>query len=416
MALSEERLRGCIRRLLLSRMRLLCNHGFFGLLLMHMKYAVDEELETACTDGERIIFGVEFLESLSDAELDFVMMHEVLHVALMHCTRGQELDRERFNIACDIVVNSNILLENGGNTASITLSRWGESMHVAPDGHEGSEYTAEEVYAMLASPKKKKKTAGGGKAEDNPKEREARKPRGGTRWDDHTAWEQIEDPSTLRDVWKKRVLDAAEAIRIRESSTSRGLLPLCAARLVERLTRPVNDWRVLLNDFVQQELCDYTLLPPDRRRADSPFFLPDFGESEDRVENILFMIDTSGSVSDAALTAAYSEIKGAIEQFNGRLSGFLGFFDAAVVEPRPFDSVEDLKRITPAGGGGTDFGIVFDYVFSQMAQSLPCAIVILTDGYAPYPKEQAAHGIPVLWLLSNTDVTPPWGRVARIFS
>ena len=74
MALSNEKIQRYIKRLLLSRMRILCNHGFFGLLLMHMIYSIDEEVETACTDGVRITFGTDFLEQLSDTELDFVMM------------------------------------------------------------------------------------------------------------------------------------------------------------------------------------------------------------------------------------------------------------------------------------------------------------------------------------------------------
>lgn len=31
-----------------------------------------------------------------------------------------------------------------------------------------------------------------------------------------------------------------------------------------------------------------------------------------------------------------------------------------------------------------------------------------------FPQEKLARGIPVLWLLSNEDVEPPWGKVARI--
>ena len=38
MGLSEEKVRGYMRRLLLSRMRILNSHGFYGLLLMHMRY------------------------------------------------------------------------------------------------------------------------------------------------------------------------------------------------------------------------------------------------------------------------------------------------------------------------------------------------------------------------------------------
>ena len=90
MALSDEQIKGYIRRLLLSRLRILNTHGFYGLLLMHMVYSIEEGLPTACTDGVRITFGPEFLESLSDSELDFVMMHEILHVVLQHCLRGED--------------------------------------------------------------------------------------------------------------------------------------------------------------------------------------------------------------------------------------------------------------------------------------------------------------------------------------
>ena len=64
------------------------------------------------------------------------------------------------------------------------------------------------------------------------------------------------------------------------------------------------------------------------------------------------MIDTSGSMSDDMITAAYSEVKGAIDQFGGKLEGWLGFFDAAIIEPKRFTSLDEFKIIKPAGGGG----------------------------------------------------------------
>ena len=118
-------------------------------------------------------------------------------------------------------------------------------------------------------------------------------------------------------------------------------------------------------------------------------------------------------MSDEEITAAYSEIKGAIDQFNGRLKGWLGFFDAKVVEPKPFASEDEFKIISPQGGGGTRFDIIFDYVAKRM-DPLPASIIIMTDGYADFPKESAAMGIPVLWLLVTNDVMPPWGKVTRI--
>lgn len=416
MVLSDNKKREYAKRLLLSRMRILCNNGFYGLLLMHMVYSIDENCETACTDGFRICFGLDFLDSLSDSELDFVMMHEILHVVLQHCLRGEDLDAERFNIACDIVVNSNILLSENMNKHAITLKQYGESMHIAPDGKEGYEYTAEEVYEMLPPSKSSNnELTSGGFAQGRAKQIQGKKdknPKGV--WDDHSRWGMIEEDDILHDVWVKRFEDVSEAISIRDPSNTRGLMPLFAEHLLNELRKPQIDWRLILNDFIQEEVVDYSFNPPDRRFDESPFFLPDFNGKEDMIEDILFMIDTSASMSDEMITAAYSEVKGAIDQFDGKLKGWLGFFDAAIIKPKPFTYEKEFKIIKPAGGGGTDFQIIFEYVHRHMSDNPPASIIILTDGYAPFPQEQLTNGIPVLWLLNNEIVDPPYGKIARI--
>ena len=431
MALSNDELKKYMKRLLLSRLRILINNGFYGLLLMHMIYSIDENCDTAATDGERIYFGPKFMDELSDSELDFILMHEILHVVLQHCFRHGDRNDKQFNIACDIVVNSNILRSNHMNLQTITLNKYGESMHIAPDGKEGYEYTAEQVYEMLSpmpSGNNNKSSlagapcAGDDKGEDDDgkgsalgraKQEKGEAGRSGLE-DDHSKWGMEEEDDTLRDVWVKRLSDACEAISIRDPSNKRGILPLFAERLLNELRTPQTDWRMILNDFVQEEIVDYSFTPPDRRFDESPFFLPDFNDKDELVKNILFMIDTSGSMSDDEITAAYSEVKGAIDQFDGKLEGWLGFFDAAIIEPIKFSDIEEFKIIKPQGGGGTDFQIIFEYVYKYMQDDPPVSIIILTDGYAPYPKEKLAMGIPVLWLINNEDVTPPWGKVARI--
>ena len=190
-------------------------------------------------------------------------------------------------------------------------------------------------------------------------------------------------------------------------------MPLAAKRELEKLNNPQLDWRLILNNFVREEIVDYSFMPPDRR-YEGDFFLPDFNEKDEKIENILFMIDTSGSVADKTVVAAYSEIKGAIDQFGGKLQGFLGFFDAAVIPPVPFYDENSLKIIRPYGGGGTRFDIIFDYVRREMSDNLPASIIIITDGIAPFPAEKAAMHIPVLWVINNDKVTPPWGKIARI--
>ena len=296
-----------------------------------------------------------------------------------------------------------------------------------PDGKEGCEYTAEQVYEMLISSgggganngngsAKGSSKKGGGSAGGSGKGNNS--PQGGQgsdgQWDDHTRWGTVDGEEILKDVWVKRLKDAAESISVRDPSNSRGLLPRFAQRLLNQLRKPQTDWRTILNEFVQEEVTDYSFSPPDHRFDGSPFYLPDFNDTEYVASDILFMIDTSGSMSDEMITAAYSEVKGAIDQFGGKLKGWLGFFDAAIIEPVPFENEEEFLVIKPAGGGGTDFEIIFDYVDKFMQDKRPASIIILTDGYAPFPKESRAAGIPVLWLLNNEEVEPPWGKVARI--
>ena len=100
MVLSDEKKKAYAKRILLSRNRILCNQGFYGMLLMYAKFILDENCQTAYTDGEKIAFSPDFLDKLSDSELDFILMHEILHIVLQHCFRGKDYDGEAFNIAC----------------------------------------------------------------------------------------------------------------------------------------------------------------------------------------------------------------------------------------------------------------------------------------------------------------------------
>jgi len=444
--LTEEEKRRYGIRMLQSRTRVLCKNGFLGVLLTHMRMVVDEHLPTAATDGTYIYFGKDFLENLNDRELDFVMMHEIMHVVLRHLERTGNRNHYLFNIASDIVINSTILESAGGDERAIHLGKYGTAMHLAPDGKEGAKYTAEEVYEQLKQELEKQEKKQGGQSgsggqnsqdgsteqddcksgeedsgaeqsQDGVKNAEKVKP---SRWhkggcsdqsfDEHDRWKKGEPDPFEKDVWQKRIMDAAEAA----SRRGWGSLPAGVERSLDALKNPQTDWRTLLQAFIQEDITDYSFSPPDRRYDGGDFFMPDFNEKEETVRNILFMIDTSGSMSKAMLTAAYSEVKGAIDQFGGVLKGYLGFFDAAVADPKPFSDEEDFKVITPVGGGGTSFEIIFDYIEEKMSEELPACIIILTDGYAPFPEEERAQGIPVLWIINNEEVTPPWGTVARI--
>ena len=110
MEVSNEKLKYYTTLLMKSRMRLLCDSGFYGLLLMHIKMNISDEKKTAWTDlNDRFYFNPQFLEQISSMELDYVLMHLLLHVVLKHLERKEYYDDKYFDQAADIVVNSNIL-------------------------------------------------------------------------------------------------------------------------------------------------------------------------------------------------------------------------------------------------------------------------------------------------------------------
>ena len=479
MARFDQKTLAIIKRLQNARLSLMAKQPFYALLLMNMKFALDLSCETAYTDGNRVAFNPDFMEQIDDGELEFVLMHEVLHAALAHPFRHQsDYQTQEFDYACDIIVNSNILYSFGMDKRKITLKKYGEAMHLLPNGEEGYKYSVEEAYKMLlaasSKPDKQKGKKGKGKsqgqipgkAQDGDGEADDGEGSGGQgdagsgkgdtppsleeliaslkkkndtirenleknrteessgmgngngngQFDDHSFWEGDDDMGSQRDAWMNRMVEATDIIAsMPNSGKSRGTIPAGVERIINEIKNPILDWRTILNDFVQEDICDYSFSPPDKRMEDSPFFLPDFNEKDESAQNLLFMIDTSGSMSDGAITDCYSEIYGAIQQFNGKLTGKLGFFDAVVVEPVPFEDEDEFKIIRPKGGGGTSFHIIFDYVKEKMMDEPPVSIIILTDGYAPYPDEAAAMDIPVLWIINNKEAqAPSWGKVARL--
>ena len=164
----------------------------------------------------------------------------------------------------------------------------------------------------------------------------------------------------------------------------------------------------------QFDRSDYDFAQPDRRYS-TDVILPSFCENVDgsKVEKLWFLVDTSGSVSDEAVSVAYEEIKQATMQIN--LSGMLSFFDYTVSEPIPFETLEDILSIKPVGGGGTNFRAIFKKLEEYVDEdNLPNVIVIITDGYDSFPDEEVALGVPVIWIIVDSDVVPPWGTYTFI--
>lgn len=368
-------------KILSARSRIIKKNGFFGTLLLSLKMAFTDEISTAATDGKYIYFNEDFMKDLTSSEIEFIILHETMHVALNHMERSKGKNNEIYNIAADIVINSNIARMYGSVNAIKVNGNI--SMNTVPGvnlfENDGYLFTTEEVYNKLL------KVFIRSKFIDEYSEK---------RFDNHSLWA---DANT--DEIKENI------IRAHMSSSNfkiQGDLPGEVETYLNELVNPRIDWRVLLNDFIQSELNDYSFTPPDNRYNEFDFFLPGFNEKEESIENIIFAVDTSGSMLDEDIISLYSEINGAIEQFSGKIKGYFMEFDYTVQSVNEINDSFDITKVKTLGRGGTSYKAITDYIKDKMSDVSINKLIILTDGYADFLTSKDLNGISVLYIFTES--------------
>ena len=441
------------RKLQEARFQLCHDHEDFSLPLFEMTFVAVSGVKRMSTNGSCIFVNPGWLQKTEEISVEFMMAHQLMHISLGHIDRPQYFQGERYHFACDIVANSH-LRDLGYEFDS--LPGIGKIYHTTFHPIvEGKRLSAERAFHAVpfdpAALKDKRsyeylidselywdrKDAGGEEGvilltpedddhsdlmltrsgRDTAAERKKGRLRKHPEQVDALAGadndnglrrerpgEGQNDDSELR--------SRLENLRYIKKMSDQSAKEEENMRVWQRPNDARLDWRMLLNHFIQEEICDYSFMPPDRRLQDSDLFLPDFNEADLQTKEILFGVDTSGSIEDEQLNTVYTELAGMLEQFQNKIQGLLAFFDTQVYKPTRFSEIDDLAAIMPAGGGGTDFSCLFSYIASTgMA---PASIVIFTDGRGEYPDEIAAGNIPVLWLLTRETKEPPWGRCARL--
>ena len=106
---------------------------FFGALMLFSEFIKSETVPTAATDGRKVYINENFFNSLNASEQNGLLLHEVLHMALLHVPRMGSREQKRWNIAADYVVNDLIIRNSNfslpkGAIKSLKEEYWDKSV------------------------------------------------------------------------------------------------------------------------------------------------------------------------------------------------------------------------------------------------------------------------------------------------
>jgi predicted metal-dependent peptidase len=361
--------------------------AFFAVLALRMKVAMRWDVETFATDGEDLFVNPRFAASLTAAEVEGVLCHEVLHCALGHHVRRGSRDRQRWNVACDLAVNP-LLLEAGFTLpASRLLPNEGEYAGL-PTGR-----SAEEYYTLLPNP---------GARQD---ERGCEAATGG-RGGDPGGCGSVLEPGTGT-VAEQKESAARWQVAVAQAellAQQRGKLPGALDRVVTSVLQPAVAWQDVLREFVTQTAHnDYRWSPPNRRFAHIGLYLPQL--SGETLGDVVLAIDTSGSIGQELLDRFGAETQSILDAYDVTLH--VVYHDAAVQHVQQWRSSDGPLTLEPKGGGGTSHVPVFEWIATEGVE--PSCVVCLTDLYTEFPR--VSPSTPVLWaVVGTTSIVPPFGE------
>jgi predicted metal-dependent peptidase len=133
---------------------------------------------------------------------------------------------------------------------------------------------------------------------------------------------------------------------------ARGHEPGGIARPLDEARQSERDWGAILRDFLAATSpSNYRWAPPNRRFVSSGLYLPSVERSG--VGDIVIVVDTSGSIGTQELEQFAGEINAITNDVQPK-SIRVVYCDAAVQAVEEFSLSEPIK-LSPKGGGGTDF-------------------------------------------------------------
>jgi predicted metal-dependent peptidase len=214
--------------------------------------------------------------------------------------------------------------------------------------------------------------------------------------------------------WQARLLQRLVAEQVVSASKQAGNVPAGLLRWAADVLEPKVDWRRALTAELRKAVADtagavdYSYRRPSRRASVAgDVVLPALRRP---VPEVAVVCDTSGSMSDELLAACLAEVEGLLNGLGlARRLRVLACDTAA----GPARRVSSARQVELVGGGGTDMGEGISAAAALKPK--PAVIVVLTDGYTPWP-DHAPRGSRVVIGLLGDDApdAPEWARAIRV--
>ncbi|RYD66475.1 MAG: hypothetical protein EOP83_04945 [Verrucomicrobiaceae bacterium] len=422
-----------------ARVQLLFDKPFFGNVAARL-ILVDatDWCGTAATDGRHLYYNREFIKSLQKDELMFLVAHEILHCIYDHLGRRGGRDPKLLNMAQDYVINYTLIEDRCGKMPDMGLydKRFPDTM------------LSEEVYEIL---KKESVTIrmpldehldllGEDPKEDGDQDGNGGQDGKGQKYVDVTVMGKNGPPKlTEEDIAKIRSEIKASVIQAAQAAGA-GNVPRGVARMIEDLINPKLDWRTLLDAHIRSSVKDdYTFQRLSRKTSALRYAAAEENSREDTQEadehfegdfdakglnvpmmptqdymntiDIMVAIDSSGSMSEEMLRDLLSETKGIMTTFRD-FRVRVCTFDTQLYNYREYtgENIEDIDEQPMAGGGGTMFECVWEYMKREGIE--PHRLVVFTDGLPNSTWGDEGYVDTLFVIHTHTNIKAPWGITA----
>jgi predicted metal-dependent peptidase len=353
---------------------------------MNVEEATPEQiaggLETQATDGRTIWINREFFTAVPLEQQVTELVHELFHKILLHMTRRGMRDPKLWNIACDHAINT-----------------WMKklSFTIPPDWlcdmrFEGM--LAEQIYAILK--KENDEMGGGGQGHQMPKGRlDIKEP----------ALPSPEEVAKFEDDIKQLV-DKAIA-----NAKAIGKLPAGMEKGTVEAYKPAKEpWYNHLHRYMQSlSLSQYNWARINRRMMITHGVFAPMHYSE-ALGEVVVALDTSGSCFAAAQQSQFAMHLNAILAEAKPRRVHVVYFDAKTYPGEVIEAGELEVKTKPSGGGGTDFGPIFDWIDEEGI--VPEVSIILTDLLGKFPNEEPEY--PVVWANTRPRGRAPFGETIHV--